>query len=160
MIREVKREDLAACAALIRKSFQTVADEFGITAENAPRFTAFAVTEERLAGRMDAGHMLMFLDEEDGRICGYCSLKFRDQGVCELFNLCVLPGCRHRGIGSRLLRYAVWIAGKHGCTVMELSIVEENSVLRKWYERNGAVHTGTEKPDFFPFTCGHMKIFL
>ncbi len=71
MIREVKREELSACADLIRKSFQTVADEFGFTRENAPRFTAFATTEERLIWHMDGEHRLMFLDEEDGRICGY-----------------------------------------------------------------------------------------
>ncbi len=47
MIREVKRDELSACADLIRKSFQTVADEFGFTRENAPRFTAFATTEEK-----------------------------------------------------------------------------------------------------------------
>ena len=28
--------------------------------------------------------------------------------------------------------------------------------LRNWYEDNGAVHTGTKKFDFFPFTCGYM----
>jgi N-acetylglutamate synthase-like GNAT family acetyltransferase len=33
-------------------------------------------------------------------------------------------------------------------------------VLRKWYEGYGAIHTGTEKFDFFPFTCGYMKIML
>ena len=44
--------------------------------------------------------------------------------------------------------------------MINLGIVEENRVLRKWYERNGAVHTGTEKYDFFPFTCGYMKIPL
>ena len=33
-------------------------------------------------------------------------------------------------------------------------------MLRKWYERNGAVHTGTEKFDFFPFTCGYLTIDL
>ena len=26
----------------------------------------------------------------------------------------------------------------------------------KWYEQRGAVHTGTRKYDFFPFTCGYM----
>ena len=48
MIREVKRDELSACADLIRRSFQTVADECGFTRENAPRFTAFAATEEQL----------------------------------------------------------------------------------------------------------------
>ena len=44
-----------------------------------------------------------------------------------------------------------------GLRKMLLSIVEENTVLRKWYEENGFVHTGTKKFDFFPFTCGYME---
>lgn len=160
MIREVKREELSLCADLIRKSFQTIADEFGFTRENAPRFTAFATTEERLIRHMDGERRLMFLDEEDGRICGYYSLLLRDQGECELGNLAVLPECRHRGIGGNLLRHAAKTAAEHDCSVMNLSIVEENTILRKWYESYGAVHTSTEKFDFFPFTCGYMKIML
>jgi len=160
MIREVKREELSACADLIRKSFQTVADEFGFTRENAPRFTAFATTEERLAWHMDGEHRLMYLDEEDGRLRGYYSLLLRDKSECELGSLSVLPEYRHHGIGGRLLRHAMKTAAERGCAVMNLSIVEENTVLRKWYERFGAVHTGTEKFDFFPFTCGYMKMNL
>ena len=48
MIREVHREDIPACVNLIKQSFMTVADELGFTEENAPRFTAFAINEERL----------------------------------------------------------------------------------------------------------------
>ena len=160
MIREVKREELSACADLIRKSFQTVADEFGFTRENAPRFTAFATTEERLLWHMDGEHRLMYLYEEDDGICGYYSLLLRDQNECELGNLSVLPEYRHRGIGGKLLQHAMKTAEEQKCTVMKLSIVEENTVLRKWYEGYGAIHTGTEKFDFFPFTCGYMKIML
>ena len=160
MIREVKREELSACAELIRKSFQTVADEFGFTRESAPRFTAFATTEERLVWHLDNEHRHMYLDEEDGRICGYYSLLLRDRNECELGNLSVLPEFRHRGIGGELLQHAIKTAGEQHRAVMTLSIVEENTVLRKWYESYGAIHTGTEKFDFFPFTCGYMKIML
>ena len=38
-----------------------------------------------------------------------------------------------------------------------VGIVEENKVLRKWYENNGFIHIGTKKFDFFPFTCGYME---
>ena len=160
MIREVKRDELSACADLIRRSFQTVADEFGFTRENAPRFTAFAATEEQLLWHMDGEHRLMYLYEEGGRPCGYYSLLLRDQGSCELGSLSVLPEYRHSGIGGKLLQHAVKTAEVQGCTVMNLSIVEENTVLRKWYERHGAIHTGIKKFDFFPFTCGYMKIVL
>ena len=160
MIRRAERADLPECVRVIRASFRTVADEFGFTEENAPRFTAFATTEERLAWHMDGEHRLMYVDEEDGRIRGYCSLLFRDPEVCELGSLSVLPAFRHLGIGGALLKHSMEAAREHGCRVMDLSIVEENTVLRAWYESYGAVHTGTEKFDFFPFTCGYMKIPL
>lgn len=35
MIREVRRKEIPACATLIKKSFMTVADEYGITEEGA-----------------------------------------------------------------------------------------------------------------------------
>ena len=160
MIRAVKREELSACADLISKSFQTVADEFGFTRENAQRFTAFATTEERLLWYMNGEHRLMYMYEENDKPCGYYSLLFKDKDECELGSLSVLPEYRHRGIGGELLQHAMKTAREQSCTVMNLSIVEENTVLRKWYERYGAIHTGTEKFDFFPFTCGYMKIML
>ena len=61
MIREVKREEIPACVNLIKKSFKTVADEYGFTEENAPRFTAFATTDERLYWHMDGEHRPMYL---------------------------------------------------------------------------------------------------
>ena len=160
MIRKVERADLSACADVIRRSFRTVADEFGFTEQNAPRFTAFAMTEERLLWHMDGEHRIMYLDEEDGMPCGYYSLLLRGEGACELGNLSVLPEYRHKGIGGRLLAHAMERAKEQDCRVMEFSIVEENTVLRNWYESSGAVHTGTEKYDFFPFTCGYMNIPL
>ena len=160
MIREVRREEIPACVRVIRNSHQTVADAFGFTAENAPRYVAFATDENRLLWHMYSEHRLMFADEEDGAIRGYYSLLLKKDDECELGNLSVLPEYRHRGIGTALLKHSLRIAGEHHCKVMRLSIVEENRVLRNWYEQNGAVHTGTEKFDFFPFTCGYMKIDL
>ena len=160
MIRKVNREDIPACVRVIRRSHQTVADEFGFTEENAPRYVAFATDVNRLMWHMEKEHRLMFLDEENGVIRGYCSLLIKQDGECELSNLSVLPEYRHRGIGTALLMHSISTAREHHCGIMRWSIVEENTVLRKWYEQNGAVHTGTEKYDFFPFTCGYMECLL
>jgi ribosomal protein S18 acetylase RimI-like enzyme len=100
----------------------------------------------------------MFAEEEAGVIRGYYSLLLKENGECELGNLSVLPEFRHRGIGEALLNHAVCKARQQGCRIMHLSIVEENTLLRRWYEKHGAVHTGTEKFDFFPFTCGYMQL--
>lgn len=48
MIKEIHKRDICQCAEVIRKSFATVAEKYGFTEENAPRFTAFATTAERL----------------------------------------------------------------------------------------------------------------
>lgn len=55
MIRQMKSEEIDRCVQVIRDSFMTVADAFGFTQENAPRFTAFATTRERLAWQKQEG---------------------------------------------------------------------------------------------------------
>lgn len=163
MIKEISKNDFTECVNVIKKSFQTVADEFGFTIENAPRFTAFATTEERLFYQLEYEHRLMLAyydDDGDGRILGYYSLMFLENSECELSNLCVLPEARHKKIGEALLDDAIARAKSKNCTKLKIGIVEENKVLRRWYEAHGFVHTHTEKYDFFPFTCRYMEMEL
>lgn len=58
---------------------------------------------------------------------------------------------------GQLLKHAFDVANALNCTTMHISIVEENEVVKRWYQSMGFVHTGTEKLDFFPFTCGYME---
>ena len=160
MIREVRKEDIPECVKVIRESFATVAEELGFTEENAPRFTAFATTEERLLWQIEGEGRRMYAFISGGSIVGYFSLLAQDKAECELNNLCVLPEHRHDGIGGELLEYAFETARGLGCGKMNIGIVEENKVLRRWYEGFGFIHTGTKKFDFFPFTCGYMEKVL
>lgn len=157
VIKEVSEKDIAECVQVIRDSFLTVANEFGFTAENAPRFTAFAITEDRLKRHLLEEHRPMYVFCDKDTIAGYYSLFLQDNNECELNNLCVLPAYRHKGIGAELLGHAFSNAKELNCRKINIGIVEENKALRKWYESFGFVHTGTEKIDFFPFTCGYMK---
>lgn len=160
MIQQIVKENIPECARVIRESFLTVAEEFGFTLENAPRFTAFAVTEDRLYWQLESEQRPMYAYFEDGKIFGYYSLSLMENGVCELNNLCTLPAYRHNKIGEKLLLNSFENAKNLGCAKMQLSIVEENKRMRKWYENHGFLHRGTEKLDFFPFTCGYMEICL
>ncbi len=157
MIKAVDKNEIAECVKVIQESFLTVADEFGFTVENAPRFTAFATTEKRLNWHLQGEHRPMYAYFDEGRIVGYYSLLVQDNNQCELNNLCVIPAYRHKGIGERLLKHAFDVAQELNCKKINIGIVEENQVLRKWYESFGFVHTGTQKFDFFPFTCGYME---
>ena len=158
MIKQIERNDISECVRVIKESFRTVADELGFTPDNAPRFTAFATTEERLYQQLDNENRYMaafYLD--NGKIAGYYSLLWQENNECELNNLCVLPEYRHNDIGAALLDDAFGKAKREGCVKINIGIVEENKILRKWYEEHGFVHTGTKKFDFFPFTCGFME---
>ena len=97
---------------------------------------------------------------ESGEIAGYYSLLLQENHQCELNNLCVLPAYRHNNIGAALLNDAYIRAKDKGCAKINIGIVEENNVLRKWYEDNGFIHIGTKKFDFFPFTCGYLEKIL
>ena len=158
MIKEIEKKDIPECVQVIRNSFITVANEFGFSEDNAPRFTAFAISADRLNYQLEMEHRIMIaycLDS--GKIIGYYSLLWQDDHQCELNNLCVLPEYRHEGIGAALLHDAFDKAKKEKCKKINIGIVEENQVLRKWYENQGFLHIGTKKFDFFPFTCGYME---
>ncbi len=157
IIREINRDDIPECAGVIREAFMTVANEFGFTKQNAPGFTAFSMCTEKLFRQYEKEHRPMYAYFNAGKIVGYYSLELLENQECELNNLAVLPSYRHQGIGEKLLSHSFEEARKMNCKIMKIGIVEENKILRKWYEAHGFVHTGTEKFDFFPFTCGYMK---
>ena len=160
MIRPVNDSNIKECVDVIKESFLTVANEFGFTIENAPRFTAFATTEQRLAWQLNNENRPMYTFIVDGKIVGYYSLSLQENKECELNNLCVLPQFRHHGIGEKLLLHSFHTAKSLGCLKMNIGIVEENQILKKWYESFGFKHIKTQKFDFFPFTCGYMELIF
>ena len=157
MIREITKADIPECVKVIRESFLTVGKQFNITPENAPAFTAYSTDEAKILHWMDNQHRPMYGYFEDGKLAGYYNLYLPCENECELGSLCVLPEYRHCGIGDALLNDSITRAKDLGCTVMKLSIVEENTVLRTWYEHHGFIHTEIKKFDFFPFTCGYLE---
>lgn len=157
MIRQIEKKDIPECISVIRESFMTVARQFDITPENAPAFTAYANDEAKILHWMDNQHRPMYGYFIDGKMVGYYNLYLPGDNECELGSLCVLPDYRHDGIGDALLNDSIERAKALGCTKMNLSIVEENTVLRAWYEAHGFTHIGTKKFDFFPFTCGYLE---
>ena len=148
VIKEVDKNDIAECVKVIKDSFITVANDFGFTVENAPRFTAFATTEDRLNWHLLGEHRPMYAFYDQGNIVGCYSLLLQDNNECELNNLCVSPAYRHKGIGEELLKNAFNVAKDLGYVKINIGIVEENEVLKKWYESFGFVHTGETVSSF------------
>lgn len=155
MIKQIEMKHIDECAKVIKSSFLTVAREFNITQENAPRYVAFSTDTDKLLKQIENGTPI-YAYFIDGRIAGLYSLSISGN-ECEINNLCVLPKYRHLGIGNELLDHAFERAKKLNRKKINISIVAENTVLKQWYIKYGFVTTHIKKFDFFPFTCEYME---
>ncbi len=130
MIREIEEKEYKEAVDVIKNSFLTVANEFGFTVENAPGFVAFSTNEDKiLSWKNEQRPMLGFF--KDDKMVGFYNLCINGN-ECELGSLSVLPEYRHDKIGQQLLEDACNREKSLGCNVLNLSIGEENKVLRAW----------------------------
>ena len=157
MIKRVSsKEQLNICLDIIHRSFITVADEFGLTEENCPNHTAF-MPIDRLIRQYESGTN-MFVYQHNEEYVGYFSLVDNGASV-ELNNLSVLPEFRHLGIGKEMVEYAKdYVIKNTGAKKITIGIIEDNTILKDWYETLGFIHTGTKQFDSLPFTVGFMEL--
>ena len=159
MIIQVKNEEqLNICLDIIRSSFMTVAEEFGITKNNCPSHTAF-MTIDKLEKQFNDGRP-MFLFYQDANPVGYFFLAKCSDDEWELNNLAVLPEYRHLGIGKAMVDYAVAVVKNYGGNKISIGIIEENILLKNWYLKLGFTHISTRKFEHLPFTVGFMELNL
>ena len=154
-IRKVTEKHIPECVRLIRRSFQTVADEFGFTPEKDPKFTSYATTEERLEYHMHAEQRPMYACFADGKLAGYYSLRIAD-GEIELSNLCTDPEFRHRRIGESLMLHSFDRARELGFTEITIGVVDANERVKRWYESYGFTNSG-DCDAYLTFHCIFMK---
>ena len=157
-IRSTQIEELDDCAELIRQSYSTVADQFGLTRENCPSNGAFLETH-RLISDWEEGARMYGLYHEDA-LCGFMELKAKGGGLFTLEKLCVLPACRHLGYGGKLLAFARQEASAMGANKISIGNMEDHVVLKRWYESHGFVSTGTRQFPHLPFLVGFMELIL
>lgn len=159
MIKQVKnKEQLNISLEIIRSSFITVAEEFGLTKNNCPSHTAF-MTMDKLEKQYDEGRP-MFLFYQDEIPVGYFSLAKCNIDEWELNNLAVLPGYRHLGIGKSMVDFAVSTVKNYGGNKISIGIIEENTTLKNWYLKLGFKHISTRKFEHLPFRVGFMELNL
>lgn len=152
-VTSIKQLDI--CLDIIHKSFQTVSDEFNLTSENCPSHTAFMLIK-KLITKFE-NNAPMFLYKYNDCYAGYFSLSVSEKDV-ELNNLAVLPEYRHLGIGRELVNYVLAYSKNIGANKIKIGIIEDNTVLKKWYEQFDFVHTGTKRFSHLPFTVGFMEL--
>ncbi|MCL2665675.1 MAG: GNAT family N-acetyltransferase [Defluviitaleaceae bacterium] len=141
MLMPVTAEQLPVYANVIRRSFDTVATDFGLTYENCPYHPSF-ITEDQLADKIKDGYY-PFGYYSNGEMIGFVSLTDTGGGVFEMNKVCILPEHRHGGRGKKLLDFCKETVVKMGGAKIKIDLMENNIVLKNWYAANGFVHSGT-----------------
>jgi len=147
--------ELAESLDIIRASFQTVADQFGLTRENCRGHTVF-ITIDELEHMQTRGVRLFGLFSGTEQV-GFIAVECSEGGSFWIEKLAVLPSERHRGWGRKLVMHAIdHIRTKGGDTVC-LGMIDEHAVLKDWYKSLGFVEISIRKFAHLPFTVCMME---
>jgi ribosomal protein S18 acetylase RimI-like enzyme len=156
-IRETDENELPTCAEIIRQSFKTVADDFGLTKENASTNGAF-LANVKLLDEYHKGIKMFGLFDTEKQI-GFFALDRNDE-TFYLEKLSVLPAYRHQGYGKLLLDSAKEYVKKVGGKIISIGIIHANKRLLEWYRTYGFEETGTKIFPHLPFTVCFMKLSI
>lgn len=159
MIKPIAKYDLIYCLEIFHQGYETVAIEFGLTEGNCPDRGRASLPYEELLEEFENG-TLMFGYYCEEKLLGFLGMKMRDDGVCKLDDIIVLPEYRRHGYGKELLDFCKQSAKRLGAGKVALGMIDDNKRLRKWYEDNGFVNVGYKKYDGAPFIVGKMECML
>jgi ribosomal protein S18 acetylase RimI-like enzyme len=147
--------DTEKITEIVNKSFETVANQFGYTKENAPTFPAF-IKKDIIKENINNG-LKMYCFKKHGKIMGCIGYsKYTDERY-KIKRLAVLPEYRHKGIGKKLLEYGENEIQRKGGIIIEVHIVNDNEKLKEWYIKNGYNEIKIEEIKGLPFKVGIMQ---
>lgn len=150
--------EFEAGAAVIRDAFITVAHDFNLTKETSPTNPAF-IEAESLRAMHEKG-VELYIAFEDGKPVGFAALEKADSRTGYLEKLAVLPDCRHKGYGKKLVDFIFHRAKELGLEQISIGIVNENTVLKNWYISLGFKETGLKTFPHLPFQVCFMAITI
>ena len=151
-------EDLRRSVDIVRASFATVAEQLGLTPDNCPTHPAF-ITYDRLAEKWGICNTYFGLFENDKQAGFVIVEKNSEHSFC-IERLAVLPEYRHLGFGSKLMSFAFDYIKSSGGADVSIAIVNENSLLKHWYEEQGFAEIELKRFDHLPFTVCYMVKYL
>jgi ribosomal protein S18 acetylase RimI-like enzyme len=138
---------------VVRRSFATVADEFGYA--DSPEFSS-NIPDELLADKLAHGYY-PFGACAHGKIVGFVSITDTGEGVYKLQKLTVLPEYRHHGYGKALLDFCKAKVQELGGNKIIIKLMDNDMRLKKWYLSHGFVHKSIKHYENIPFPVGHME---
>ncbi len=136
-IVQLTQSQLLGYLSVIRQSFHTVAETYGLPEENCVASGSF-IKMDQLMGDFRRG-VKLFGCLCDGVSAGYMQLEMTEPGKYTLDKVAVLPEYRGQGIGAQMLQYATAFACKHGGQTLTVSVFAADRSLIEWYRQHGFV---------------------
>ena len=147
--------ELRVSARVVRNAFRTVALDFNLTRENSPTHPSF-MTTRRLREDQNRGVEFFGLFLE-GKQVGFVAVEKADATLYYVERLAVLPKYRHRGYGKKLMEFAFEYIRANGGRKVSIGIINEQTVLKDWYEGLGFEEVSTREFAHLPFTVCFME---
>ncbi|MDR1130600.1 MAG: GNAT family N-acetyltransferase [Prevotellaceae bacterium] len=151
----IEIKDSTVITKILNESFLTVANEFGYTMENAPRFGAF-IKEDVIEKDFQYGTKI-FGFQMDNITVACAGFSKNRNGIYEIKRLAVMPDYRHLGIGKKLLLHNENEIKTAGEKIVEVHIVDSNELLKEWYKNNGYKEIKVEEIKCMPFKSCIMQ---
>ncbi len=156
MIKELTTEnEIDNSLVIIRNSFKTVADKFNLTPANCPTHPSFMKYEDLNSLKKPGVNFFGLFD--NGIHAGFILTEKSDNDVFYIEKLSVLPGYRHNGYGTELVRHAIEFIRNMNGKKVSIGIINEDTVLKKWYCGLGFNEVATRHYDHLPFTVCFME---
>ncbi|MXN64189.1 GNAT family N-acetyltransferase [Stappia sp. GBMRC 2046] len=142
-IEPAREADLAAIIALMNAG--AVGVRVGAESDD---LTPYLAAFRRIAESPDA--QIHVAREEDGAVAGAFTLTFvdglafRGKPRAQIESMHVREDLRSRGIGRKMLEFAIEKARERGCCMVQLTSNREREAAHRFYERHGFVpsHVG------------------
>lgn len=143
---------------IIRKSFSTVAQQFGLTRENASTNPAFI--ELKNLRKMQGKGISMFGVFAESVQIGFVAIEKNADNEFYMERLAVLPNQRHKGYGRQIVKYASdYVIAQKGRELF-ISVLGTNEVLKSWYCELGFKEFAIKHFSYLPFPVCYMKKHL
>jgi ribosomal protein S18 acetylase RimI-like enzyme len=143
--------EIEECARVIASSFETVAQDFGLTQENAPTNPAF-MTSEKLREYLKKPVVLLGLFLDEAQIgCVAIEKSKREPETFYIERLAVVPMHRHKGYGKSLIDDATEVIRRVGGRKASIGVMNQNKPLIDWYLGQGFVEKECKRFEHLPF---------
>jgi ribosomal protein S18 acetylase RimI-like enzyme len=154
LIRECETGDAVALAELVSRANLTVAELFGLNAENCPGHPSLCTAAWIEAGFARGETYFMLGD------IACVAYESPEPGRAYLNRLSVLPAHRRSGAGAQLVGHVVAHARARGVTSISIGVIGQYAELQDWYRKLGFVDGDTRHFAHLPFAVKYMTLAL